>query len=175
MDVTDRSRTAVSRHLSRLEREFGDVEHRRVNREYPSEEYEELIARFEEGRLGGAGTWVRNDEGEVLLVQETGHNAWSEPSGKHEGDERFAETARRETREETGVEVELTGVLRARITTARDEADPDRPAVVRLMVYFTAEPVEGTARPQPGETEAVDWFEELPDELLSETLRDFPL
>lgn len=175
MDVTDRSRTAVSRHLSRLEREFGDVEYRRVDRDHPPEEYEELVSRFEDGRLGGAGTWTRNEEGEVLLVREVGHTAWSEPSGKHEADERFAETARRETREETGVQVELTGVFRARITTARDEADPDRPAVVRLMVYFTAEPVAGSAKPQPGETEAVDWFDELPEDVLYEALRDFPV
>lgn len=174
MDVTERSRTAVSRRLSRLEREFGEFEHRRVVREYPSAEYETFVSRFGEGRLGGAGTWTRNDEGEALLVKKDGHDAWSEPSGKHETDEGFAETARRETREESGVEVELTGVRRARITTARDESDPDQPAVVRLMVYFTAEPVGGTAEPQPGETEAVDWFDELPDDLLYEALRDFP-
>lgn len=175
MDVTDRSRTAVSRHLSRLEREFGDFEHRRIDREYPPEEYETLVSRFEDGRLGGAGTWTRNADGEVLLVREANHDAWSEPSGKHEADERFVQTARRETREETGVEVAVTDVLRARITTARDESDPDRPAVVRVMVYFTAEPVGGTAEPQAGETEAVAWFDELPDDLLYDALRDFPL
>lgn len=64
----------------------------------------------------GCGTVVRNSEGKYLLVKENKagvRGEWNIPSGGYEGREKetLKEAAVRETREETGLEVELEGFI----------------------------------------------------------------
>src|SRR5438105_1099902 len=57
------------------------------------------------------GVVVRDDQGRYLLVQETNPNfygLWSLPAGHADPGETTQQAAVRETREETGYEVELT-------------------------------------------------------------------
>lgn len=143
--------------------------------EQPRDTYEWTRERFDRGTLGGAGAWVRNDAGAVLLVREEGTTAWSEPAGKHEPDETLAETARREVREETGVECGLVGVRLVQRVEHRDATDPDRPPVVRAIVTFDAEHRGGEPRPRDGEIDAVRWWRERPDDLLYDELAEFPI
>ncbi|SCF11752.1 NUDIX domain-containing protein [Micromonospora chokoriensis] len=55
--------------------------------------------------------FVQDEQGRVLLIQRTDNGLWALPGGAQDFGEYISETAMRETREETGVEVEVTGVV----------------------------------------------------------------
>lgn len=127
-----------------------------------------------EHRWGGVATALvvdrRADRPCALAVERGFAPGWELPGGDHEPGETLAATALRETREETNVEAELTGVLYAR--ELHLDYDPAR--VPLPVVVFTAERVGGrravpTHRVPSGEPEIVDarWFgpEELPESL----------
>lgn len=95
-------------------------------------------------------------ENQVLLTRRNDFHIWCLPSGGVEDGETVAGAARRETLEESGVEVELTrlvGVYSRPVDTPTGHA-----------VVFAARPIAGELRPQPGETLEVRYFSpsELP-------------
>ena len=53
---------------------------------------------------------VRNDRGEILLIERTDNGLWALPGGAQEIGESVKDAVRREVREETGIEVEVTGL-----------------------------------------------------------------
>jgi ADP-ribose pyrophosphatase YjhB (NUDIX family) len=55
--------------------------------------------------------FVLNDAGEVLLIRRTDNDLWALPGGGQEIGEYVTETAVRETLEETGIRVEVTGMV----------------------------------------------------------------
>ncbi|MET8092106.1 NUDIX domain-containing protein [Micromonospora sp. NPDC005220] len=55
--------------------------------------------------------FVQDDQGLVLLIQRTDNGLWALPGGAQDFGEYIAETAVRETREETGIDVEVIGVV----------------------------------------------------------------
>lgn len=120
-----------------------------------------------------ASAWVRRD-GEVLLVQPVDDDGWTSPGGTHEQGETYEETARRETREEVGVEVDLRGVLEAIVTRHRYG---DRAVEWALGVVFDARYAGGEISRQPAEIDAVRWAEQLPDEddLVFARTADYPV
>lgn len=68
-----------------------------------------------------------------LLVHERKHGqGWYLPAGRVEAGETFEEAARRETKEESGIDVELEGVLRFEQTPGPDHQ--------RVRVFFLARP-----------------------------------
>ncbi|MBY0456909.1 MAG: NUDIX domain-containing protein, partial [Gemmataceae bacterium] len=80
-----------------------------------------------------------------LLVQETNYGQpWYLPAGRVEPGESFADAAVRETLEESGIPVRITGLIRV-------EHSPS-PAGTRLRVIFLAEPTDDT----PPKTEPDD-------------------
>jgi ADP-ribose pyrophosphatase YjhB (NUDIX family) len=54
---------------------------------------------------------VPNDRGELLMVHKTDNDLWALPGGGMDLGEYMAEAVAREVLEETGVEVEVTGVV----------------------------------------------------------------
>jgi ADP-ribose pyrophosphatase YjhB (NUDIX family) len=54
---------------------------------------------------------VRNDDGELLLIRRTDNDNWAMPGGSMDIGETIAEAGVRETREETGVECEIVGLV----------------------------------------------------------------
>lgn len=174
MSVSDQTRRAVESELARLERDHGSFEI--VEKTWPVTDkwYNWTRQRTEAGALGGAGVWLVDDDGEVLLVRREGEDRWEEPGGKHEPDETFEETARREAREEAGVAPELTGVAQAhRITVTC--ADADREPLEQLFVIFYGDLIEGTPRPREGEIEAVRWWADHPEHLHYEEIRNISI
>ena len=96
---------------------------------------------------------MRNVEGKyyTLLVKHTqGH--WGFPKGHAENDEDETETAVREVKEETGLEVHLDTGFR---DTSTYWPNPD---VYKKVVYFVGVPVEGEEHPDFVEIEQVEWF-----------------
>lgn len=94
-----------------------------------------------------------------LLVQERKHdNAWYLPAGRVEPGESIADAAVRETLEESGVDVRLTGILRVEHTPRSRSA--------RLRVVFLAEPRGDTTTKQKPDRESLgaEWvsLNELP-------------
>ncbi|MBI1323991.1 NUDIX domain-containing protein [bacterium] len=72
-------------------------------------------------------------EGRFLLIQERKHGqAWYFPAGRVEPGESYVEAAQRETFEESGVKVRITGLLRI------EHSQPQRGNRIRFL--FTAEP-----------------------------------
>jgi ADP-ribose pyrophosphatase YjhB (NUDIX family) len=95
-------------------------------------------------------------KGKILLTQREDFETWILPSGGVEEGESLAQAARRETKEETGLDVKLT-----RLVGVYSRLGSWSPG---YMVLFAAKPIGGELKCQPGETIAVDWFafNELP-------------
>jgi 8-oxo-dGTP pyrophosphatase MutT (NUDIX family) len=55
--------------------------------------------------------FVLDDQDRVLLIRRTDNGLWAIPGGAQDVGEYIAETAVRETREEAGIDVEVTGVV----------------------------------------------------------------
>ncbi|WP_254864612.1 NUDIX domain-containing protein [Halovivax gelatinilyticus] len=171
MDATERSRERLRHLQSRLaERdEFAVIDDAW---DVSAETYERERVRFDEEALGGAGAWMTNDDGAVLLVRNEGDDGWSDPGGKREAGETFAEAAEREVREETGVECRLRGV---REFHRIEHRSPDeRGSIYEAIVIFDAEYVSGEPKPRAGEIADVAWFTDPPERVLYEQVRTRP-
>jgi len=62
-------------------------------------------------RKASASVVVRGEGGRVLLLRRTDNDLWTIPTGAVKRGETVAEAAVRECREETGLEVEITGIV----------------------------------------------------------------
>ena len=98
-------------------------------------------------------------DGKILLTKREDFETWILPSGGVEDGESLAQAAIRETKEETGVDVELT-----RLVGVYSRLGSWSPG---YMILFAAKPVGGEIKCQEGETIAVEWFafDELPNPL----------
>jgi 8-oxo-dGTP pyrophosphatase MutT (NUDIX family) len=142
---------------------------------HPPHFYDDLVERFENGTHGGAGAWVYDDDGRVLLVRDEGAPGWSDPGGKREPGESFEAAARREVREETGVDVELTGVLELHRIEVYDGTDPERPSLVEPIAIFHARYAGGDVDAPVDEIDDVDWFTDHPPTAHYEEVDERPI
>ncbi len=175
MTITDRSRERLDDLAERLRAEYGEFEVVEKTWRHPAPFYEDLVERFEDKRAGGAGAWVHDDDGRVLLVRNEGDVGWGDPGGKREAGETFQEAASREIREETGVEIAITGVLELHRIEIYDGTDPDRPHLFEPIVIFVARHESGEPIPEPGEIAEVDWFEDHPPTALYDEVDERPI
>ena len=86
--------------------------------------------------------FVRNDD-EVLLIQRSDNGLWSLPGGGQEIGEYIAETAVREVREETGIEVEVTGLVGIYSDPRHVIAYSDGEVRQQFSICFRARPLGG--------------------------------
>jgi ADP-ribose pyrophosphatase YjhB (NUDIX family) len=115
-----------------------------------------------------------DEQGRVLLVRQTDFGTFGAIGGAIDEDESPADAGRRETREETGLDVELTGLLGAiggpqfRITY------PNGDQVGCVSIVYGARIVgDGTITPDGDEVDCAGWF--ALDELQAPTVGDFAL
>ena len=123
------------------------------------ENTEEFYERFYPYAAGAA---VTDDEGRLLCVYSPVREEWETPGGAGEVGEKPEETARRETREETGVECELTGVLHARLMEI-DLGEPELLPVPVVKFGVGGAELTGEEIEDHGEIADLDWFG--PDDL----------
>lgn len=89
------------------------------------------------------GVLAVNDRGEVLLQRRRDTGQWALPMGKQELGETVTECAIRETEEETGVLVEVTGILGVFSDPAHIVAYTDGEIRQEYEVTLLARPVSG--------------------------------
>jgi ADP-ribose pyrophosphatase YjhB (NUDIX family) len=168
----------VATRLAALHERFGEFPVREATRENAPDYFEDGVGRALSGWRGDAGAFVTDVDGRVLLVRHAdAPETWGTPGGGHEAGEDFAETARREVREETGVDPALTGVHEAVRTEIHREGDRER-TFTMLTVHF--EGVVDAAEPalDVGDDEILEarWFETAPDpDDLQDHCRDWVL
>ncbi|MEM9656438.1 MAG: NUDIX domain-containing protein, partial [Actinomycetota bacterium] len=61
--------------------------------------------------IPAASVVVTNDQGEILLIQRSDNGNWTIPGGAMEYGESLTQTAVRECEEETGYDIEVTGLV----------------------------------------------------------------
>src|SRR5215475_131615 len=105
-----------------------------------------------------ANVVVVNDAGEILMIRRTDNDNWALPGGAMDLGESLPDAAIRETLEETGVQVELTGLVgiytdprHVILYTSNGEVRQE------FSVVFTARPVGGEPTPSD-ESREVRWF-----------------
>lgn len=88
--------------------------------------------------------FVTNDKGEVLLERRSDNGRWGMPGGVQEIGESITQTVVREVREETGMDVEVTGLVGIYSDPAHVIAFADTDIRQEFSICFRARPVGGT-------------------------------
>jgi len=117
--------------------------------------------------LVGAAVLILNDAGELLMLLRTDNQSWGVPGGMMEPGERPEETARRETREETGLtpgELTFFGVFSGPEYFYRY---PNGDEVYNVSIIYTAQDVKGAVSVDPAEHSRMAFFplDHLPEPL----------
>lgn len=101
---------------------------------------------------------VRNQRGELLMIHRTDNNLWALPGGGHDIGESISDTVVREVREETGIEVEVIGLVGIYSNPHHVMAYDDGEVRQQFSICFTARPVGGTLATS-GESRQVRWVD----------------
>ncbi|MEU9032798.1 NUDIX domain-containing protein [Streptomyces sp. NPDC048383] len=104
-----------------------------------------------------ASTIVVDSAGRVLLQRRTDNGMWALPGGKMELGESIGECAARETLEETGIVVEITGIVGTYTNPGHVFAYDDGEVRQEFSICLLARPVSGTLRTS-NESFEVAWF-----------------
>ena len=97
---------------------------------------------------------VTNEVGDVLLIRRTDNGSWALPGGAVDLGESVAQAAVRETREETGIDCTITGVVRIYSVAgpaSGDRGEGDRTCHKSTATRFRREPKLLVPRPQMDE------------------------
>ena len=100
---------------------------------------------------------VANDAGEILMIRRTDNDNWAVPGGAVDLGESVGQAAVRETREESGIECEITGIVgiysdpkHVILYTSNGEARQE------FSIVLTARPLSGQPTPS-SESSEVRW------------------
>ena len=97
-------------------------------------------------------------DGRVLLVRHADSGAWGTVGGVIEPDEAPADAARREAREEAGVDVELVGLVDVVGGAGFRVTYPSGDEAAYVAAVYEARVVGGVPEPDGDETTEVGWF-----------------
>jgi ADP-ribose pyrophosphatase YjhB (NUDIX family) len=103
---------------------------------------------------------VVNDAGEILMIRRTDNDNWAVPGGAIDLGESVAQAAVRETREESGIECEISGIVgiysdpkHVLLYTSNGEVRQE------FSIVLTARPMSGQPTPS-SESSEVRWVPE---------------
>lgn len=108
------------------------------------------------------GAVVRNDRDEILLIERTDNGLWALPGGAQEIGESVKDAVCREVREETGIEVEVTGLTGIYSDPAHVIAYDDGEVRQEFSLCFAARAISGSLRPS-SESRQAQWV--APDQV----------
>ena len=101
---------------------------------------------------------VRNQAGEVLLIQRSDNGVWDFPGGMIDPGETPAAAILREVREETGLAVSIEQLIGVLGGAAYRHTFPGGDVVEPLLVIFACSLVSGELKIQPDEIDDVRFF-----------------
>ena len=87
--------------------------------------------------------FVQDHDGRVLLVHRTDNDLWALPGGAQEIGEYIADTVVRETKEEAGIDVEVTGVVGIYTNPHHVVEFSDGEVRQQFSICFRARPIGG--------------------------------
>lgn len=99
---------------------------------------------------------VRNEDGDLLLIQRTDNGLWAAPGGAQDVGERVVDAAAREVLEETGIEVRVIAVSGIYSDPAHVIAYDDGEVRQEFSLCFHAVPTGGQLQTS-WESKQVDW------------------
>lgn len=99
---------------------------------------------------------VLDEAGRLLVIHKTDNNLWALPGGGHDIGERIADTAVREVDEETGIKVEVDGIVGLYTDPEHVLAYTDGEVRQQFSICFRAHPVGGALRTS-SESKEVRW------------------
>jgi ADP-ribose pyrophosphatase YjhB (NUDIX family) len=73
--------------------------------------YDDPSAPAANSMVPSVNVMIENDAGEILMIQRSDNGNWAIPGGAVDLGESVSEAAIRETREETGIDCEITGIV----------------------------------------------------------------
>ncbi len=113
-------------------------------------------------RKTSASVFVQDDDGRVLLLRRVDNDLWTIPTGGVKKGETVGHAGVRECREETGLDVEVTGLVG--VFSTPDHVivylHGDRVDEVRqpINICLRARVVGGSVQPEPSEAQEVCWI-----------------
>ncbi|MBB5852523.1 NUDIX domain-containing protein [Amycolatopsis umgeniensis] len=102
---------------------------------------------------------IRDNEGRILLIHKVDNNLWALPGGGHDAGESIADTAIREVREETGLDIEVQRLVGTYTDPRHVMAYDDGEVRQQFSLCFEGRWTGGTAREDGTETKAVRWVQ----------------
>lgn len=105
---------------------------------------------------------VVNERDEILLIHKTDNDLWALPGGGHDVGESIATTVVREVKEETGVDVEVTGIVGLYTDPRHVMAYDDGEVRQQFSICFTTRLLGGQLATS-SESKEVEWV--APDDL----------
>lgn len=102
---------------------------------------------------------IRDDEGRILLIHKVDNDLWALPGGGHDPGERITDTAVREVREETGLDVEIVRLVGTYTDPNHVMAYDDGEVRQQFSLCFEGKWIAGTPREDGTETKAVRWVD----------------
>ncbi len=106
----------------------------------------------------GASMLAINSTGELLMIRRTDNNCWGIPGGAMEPGEQLEETARRETREETGLEVGKMKLFEVFSGPELYYRYPNGAEVYNVSVVYISNDLSGYVMLDPSEHSEMGYF-----------------
>lgn len=104
-----------------------------------------------------ASVVVVDQDGRILLQRRTDNGMWALPGGKHEIGESLAGCGIRETREETGIDIEVVGIVGTYTSPGHVFAYDDGEVRQEYSICLLGRPIGGQLRVSD-ESFEVAWF-----------------
>ena len=115
----------------------------------------------------GVGLFVVNDENKVLMQLRTDYNAWGFPGGSMELGESFEDTARRELKEETNLEIDELKIYKIISGKETYREYPNGDKLYDITAIIIVKKYHGEIKINDDESKKLDWFpiNELPENI----------